>query len=334
LKRLSVASAPAKVILFGEHFVVYNKPAIVMAINMRAYAKSKPEESQKIIIESKSMNISGAFTISGDYQPIIGGFEGKEKLLPIYVAIKSILERAGEERGVRVEIDSTIPVAAGLGSSAAVSVASAAAVSSLLELNISREDIFMAALEAERIVHENPSGVDPAISTYGGLIVYRKGDGIRRLSVDARLPLVVGDTGIKRVTGEMVFLVGEMRRRYPLVVDRIMDSGEAIVDVGVEALRRGDLKTIGDLMNINHALLCALGLSNETIERLIHAARRAGAFGAKLTGAGGGGCMIALSPPDRINYVVRAIENAGGRAFITDISLEGVRVEVQQPNSA
>ncbi|MEM2586786.1 MAG: mevalonate kinase, partial [Candidatus Bathyarchaeia archaeon] len=236
--------------------------------------------------------------------------------------------------GVRVEIDSTIPVAAGLGSSAAVSVASAAAVSSLLELNISREDIFMAALEAERIVHENPSGVDPAISTYGGLIVYRKGDGIRRLSVDARLPLVVGDTGIKRVTGEMVFLVGEMRRRYPLVVDRIMDSGEAIVDVGVEALRRGDLKTIGDLMNINHALLCALGLSNETIERLIHAARRAGAFGAKLTGAGGGGCMIALSPPDRINYVVRAIENAGGRAFITDISLEGVRVEVQQPNSA
>lgn len=334
MKSLSVASAPAKVILFGEHFVVYDRPAIVMAINMRAYVKCRPGDNRRIIVESKSMNLSGVFTISGEYQPIIGGFESKERLLPIYIAVKSILETAGEERGVRVEVNSNIPVEAGLGSSAAVSVASAAAVSDLLDLNVSREDIFRAALEAERMVHKNPSGVDPAISTYGGVIVYRRSEGIRRLDVDAGLTLIIGDTGIKRVTGEMVLRVGDMRRRYPLVVERIMDSGEAIVDLGVEALRRGDLKTIGELMNINHALLCALGLSNETIERLVYAARRAGAFGAKITGAGGGGCIIALPPQDRVNDVVRAVEDAGGRAFITDLSLEGVRVERQQSNNA
>ncbi|MEM1506846.1 MAG: mevalonate kinase [Candidatus Bathyarchaeia archaeon] len=328
MKSLSKASAPAKVILFGEHFVVYGKPSVVMAINLRAYATARPENSGRIIVESKSMRVSGLFTIDGAYQPIMGGLEGGERLLPIYVAARKILSLAGEGNlGVRIEVDSLIPVAAGLGSSAAVSVASAAAVSSLLELNVGEDDIFRAAFEAERTVHENPSGVDPAISTYGGLIVYRKGEGIRRLDAKLDLPLIIGDTCVKRITGEMVLRVSEVRKRYPNVVDRIMDSGEAIVDLGVKALQNGDLETIGDLMNINHALLCALGVSNEMLDRLIYAARRAGALGAKLTGAGGGGCIIALSPPGKTDQIVEAIRSAGGRAFITCMSREGVRVE-------
>ncbi|MCX8170555.1 MAG: mevalonate kinase [Candidatus Bathyarchaeota archaeon] len=330
MKNLSRASAPAKAILFGEHFVVHGKPAIVMAINLRAYATAKPESGGKIIIESKSMRAFGSFTVDGAYQPILGGLEVWEKLLPIYVAARKIMSLADENNvGVRIEVESSIPIAAGLGSSAAVSVASAAAVGRLLELNISGDDIFRVALEAERTVHENPSGVDPAISTYGGLIIYHRGEGIRRLDAGVDLPLVVGDTCIKRVTGEMVLRVSEVRKRYPDVIDRIMDSGEAIVKMGAKALQSGDLKAIGDLMNINHALLCALGVSNEMIDRLVYAARNAGALGAKLTGAGGGGCIIALPPPGKDNRIVEAIEGAGGRAFTTCMSREGVRIEEQ-----
>ncbi|MEM1607018.1 MAG: mevalonate kinase [Candidatus Bathyarchaeia archaeon] len=329
MKSVSRASAPAKIILFGEHFVVYDKPAIVMAINLRAYATARPERSGKIVVESKSMNISGSFTPDGAYQPILGGLDGKERLLPIYMAVRKILSLAGENMGVRLEVDSQIPVAAGLGSSAAVSVASAAAVSSLLELNVDEDDIFRAALEAERMVHENPSGVDPATSTYGGLLIYRRGEGIRRLNAKVDLPIIIGDTRVKRVTGEMVLRVSEVRRRYPEVVSRIMDSGEAIVKTGAEVLQSGDLKAVGDLMNINHALLCALGVSNEDLDRLVYAARKAGALGAKLTGAGGGGCVIALPPPGGADRIMEAIERAGGKAFITCMSRDGVKIEKQ-----
>ncbi|MEM1581554.1 MAG: mevalonate kinase [Candidatus Bathyarchaeia archaeon] len=329
MKLQSKASAPAKAILFGEHFVVYDRPAVVMAIDRRAYVTVKPMANDRITIISRSIGASGTFTLNGEYQPIKGGWENEVKLRPIYSVAKSILSQLGEKIGLMIEIDSAIPVAAGLGSSAAVSVASTAAISNLLELNLSKDNIFKVAYDAERVVHGNPSGVDPAISTYGGFLIYRKSEGIKRLNIEVDLPLIVGDTRVKRTTGEMVSRVGELRRRYLRVMDKIMDAGETIADLGVEALRNGDLRTLGELMNINHALLYAIGVSNETIERLINAARGAGALGAKLTGAGGGGCIIALSEMENASRVAKAIENAGGKTFITRRTLEGVKVEEQ-----
>jgi len=328
LKSISRASAPAKVILFGEHFVVYDRPAIVMAIDRRAYVTARiGREKNLIVVRSRAMNASGAYTISGEYHPIEGGLENKTKFKPIYIIARRILAMSGEETGIEIEVDSTIPIAAGLGSSAAVAVASAAAIGNLLKVKLSQDEIFRLALEAERIVHVNPSGVDPAISTYGGTLIYRRSEGIRRLEVNVDLPLIIGDTCIERVTGDMVSHVGGLRGRYPSIIDRIMDAGEAIVNLGAEALREGNLKVLGDLMNINHALLCALGVSNDAIERLIGAARRAGALGAKLTGAGGGGCIIALSEPGNVDRVAEAIRHAGGESFVTGRAMEGVRIE-------
>jgi len=138
---------------------------------------------------------------------------------------------------------------------------------------------------------------------------------------------VVGDTGMERSTGELVGMVRERRKRFQLIIDPIIKTGGKVALRAVKALEAGDLNAVGELMNINHALLCAVGVSNEPLERLVYAARKAGALGAKLTGAGGGGCMIALCYPEKLEEVAEAIKRAGGKAFIARKTNEGARIE-------
>jgi len=326
LKETSKASAPAKVILFGEHFVVYDRLAVVMAIDLRAHVAVKPRRDDKVLIRSNTMGLCGEFTFNGNCK-MIGTFSDSVKLRPIYIAAKNVLDLSGARVGLDITVESQIPVAAGLGSSAAVSVATTAAVGNLLEMNLSRDDIFKLALETERIVHENPSGVDPAISTYGGVLAYRRSKGIRELKVNIDLPLVLGDTLIMRNTREMILHVSELRRLYPEVLDGIMDIGDLVANLAIKAIESGNLKALGHLMNINHSLLYAIGVSNLAIEGLVWAAREAGALGAKITGAGGGGCIIALSLPDRLHRVAEAIRMAGGIPLVVNTTWEGVRIE-------
>ncbi len=138
---------------------------------------------------------------------------------------------------------------------------------------------------------------------------------------------MIGDTGIERSTGEQVAIVRERKKQYPSIFDPIVEAGGKISSHAVKALKTGNLQELGKLMNINQALLYAVGVSNESLERLVYAARKAGALGAKLTGGGGGGCMIALSPPEKLEKVAEAIEQAGGTAFIAKKTSEGARVE-------
>lgn len=321
-----VASAPAKVILFGEHFVVYGKPAIVMAVDKRAYVKAKPRKDKKIYLNSLNLKVSGFFE-DDKFAPETGGLEAKAKLEPIKVVVEKTFQLCEKRSGLEIEIDSKIPVAAGLGSSAAVAAATAKAVSSLLGVEIGEDEVFRIAYEAERLVHETPSGIDPAIATYGGTIIFQKSVGIQRSIVGCEIPLVIGDTGLKRITGEFVAKVRKNKERYPSIINPIIETGGEIVERAVEALKKGELEVLGELMNINHALLSAIGVSHELLDRLVAAARRAGAYGAKLTGAGGGGCMIALTNREMLEKVALAIRDAGGAAFIAEKSNEGVRVE-------
>ncbi|MFQ5758229.1 MAG: mevalonate kinase [Candidatus Bathyarchaeia archaeon] len=320
------ASAPAKVILFGEHFVVYGEPAIVLAIDKRAHVRARLRKDQRIYINSTSLGLSGFFR--GDhFQPECGGQEAHRELEPIKIATQRVLKVSEEKAGVDIEVFSQIPVAAGLGSSAAVAAAVAAGVSQLLDLDMAKEKIFNIALEAERFIHGTPSGIDPAISTYGGVILFQKGKGITMLKTDADLPLVVGDTRMKRSTGDMVAKLRRRRERYPSVIDPVLKVGGEIVRSAVKALKSGDPEALGELMNTNQGLLSAVGVSSESLGRLIYAAREAGALGAKLTGAGGGGCMIALCSQDKLKRVAEAIERVGGTAFIARKTDEGVRIE-------
>lgn len=320
------ASAPAKVILLGEHFVVYGRPAIVVAIDRRAYVTVEARNDQVVYIRSKDLKVSGYFRDSG-FEAEEGGLEAEPKLRPVETVVRSLTELYGRNVGVTVDIDSAIPVEAGLGSSAAVAVASAAAVGRLLGLNLSKDDIFRLGYDAERLIHGTPSGIDPAISTYGGILHYVRDKGITHLGVNVDFHLVIGDTQTTRSTGRLVAMVRELRDKYSSVLTPILECGEKIVFEAIKALESGDLKTLGKLMNIDQGLLSAVNVSNWALERLIYAARNAGAYGAKLTGAGGGGCMIALTPQDNVGNVVRAIEDAGGLAFKARKADEGVRIE-------
>ena len=287
-----VASAPGKVILLGEHFVVYGVPAIVAAIELRARASVSMRADSSVRVEAPDLGLSGLFRPGASE---VEGDEGAEEALrPIFLAVDEVRKRLGRRRGLNISISSSIPIAAGLGSSAAVAVSASAATCALLKGLIDKELVFRAALEAEKLVHVSPSGVDPAISTHGGLIIYKRGVGIQKLEIEAPLELVVGDTGLKRSTGALVSAVRALRNRRPELFQRLLSAAEELISEALDALRRGDALALGELMDINQGLLSAIGVSNLALEKLVHAARKAGALGAKLTGAGGGGCMIAL----------------------------------------
>jgi mevalonate kinase len=321
------ASAPAKVILLGEHFVVYGEPAIVLAIDQRATATAEVRNDNQLHMHSTNLELSGAFR-GGKFSVEKGPFkEAKLKFEPLRLAIQKVLDIKGENIGLDVEVNSTVPVAAGLGSSAAVAVAVTAAVSSLLDVNFSKEDIFRISYEAEKVVHGTPSGIDPAISTFGGTLIFQMDTGFKPLDVKTDIPLIVGHTGVERSTRVQVEKVRRLKNRYPQVIQPIMKSAREIVLRAIDALKESDLKTLGDLMNINHALLSGLGVSDESLERLINAAGKAGSLGTKLTGAGGGGCMIALTEEERLEEVLEAIQRAGGKPFIARKTDEGVRIE-------
>ncbi|MGQ9530524.1 MAG: mevalonate kinase [Candidatus Bathycorpusculaceae bacterium] len=321
-----VASAPAKVILFGEHFVVYGEPAMVIAIDKRAYAKAENRSDKRLYIRSLNLNLAAYFE-GGNFKIEKGDpKEVRLKFEPVRLAVEKVLEKQGNV-GLNIEINSTVPVAAGLGSSAAVVAAVTMAVSTLLNMNISKEEVFRITYEAEKVVHGTPSGIDPAIATFGGALLFQMDTGFKPLEVKMGIPLVIGNTGIARSTRVQVDKVRELREKYPQIMEQLTWAARQIVMRALEALKEKDLETLGELMNINHALLYGIGVSDESLEWLINAARKAGALGAKLTGAGGGGCMIALAKNEKLEEVSDAIQRAGGIPFIARKTDEGVRVE-------
>jgi mevalonate kinase len=323
----AVASAPAKIILFGEHFVVFGEPAIVLAIDKRAYAQVEMRKDKGIYIESIDLELCGFFDKEKCHAQKGSQKKVEKELAPVRLAVQRVLDEAQSDVGVSVEIRSDIPVAAGLGSSAAVAAATAKAVSHLFGVSLSLEEIFNIACEAECIVHGTSSGIDPTVATYGGVLVFKREERFTRLSVRKDVSLVVGNTCIQRCTGDLVSKVQENREKYPSIISPIIRTGGEIATQAIETLKQGNLQRLGELMNINHALLYAVGVSSEPLEKLVNAARNARALGAKLTGAGGGGCMIALAESEKLKQVENAIKKAGGTAFIAKKSDEGVRIE-------
>jgi mevalonate kinase len=278
-------------------------------------------------LHSTNLNLSGYFE-NGIFKIEQGDIkEARSRFEPVRLAADKVLEKFGGNIGLNIEISSTVPVAAGLGSSAAVAAAVAAAIGELLSVNMTKEDILRVAFEAEKTVHGTPSGIDPAIATFGGTLLFQTDTGFKPLEVNMDIPLVIGNTGIQRSTRFQVEKVRNLKNKHSQIMDHLMWAARDIVLRAVDALKENDLETLGELMNINHALLYGVGVSDESLEWLINASRKAGALGAKLTGAGGGGCMIALATDDKLEQVQEAIQSAGGRPFIARKTDEGVRIE-------
>ncbi len=289
----SSASAPGKIILFGEHFVVYGIPALLAAINKRTTVQVKAR-SDGFVRLSSDIGVSAKYGESG-VKSIIGGKQTLEILDPIYAAAKSAHASNAVDKGLEVKIKSQIPYGIGLGSSAASCVATVAAVDSM-GAGHDRDWICGKAIEAERIIHKNSSGADCYVSTFGGIMRYSKLDGYCSIQPKRPLYFVLGSTGVRHSTGEMVEKVRKFRDASPSVFKSIGNHANLICTVAVTALESGDHAKVGNLMNENQALLEKIGVSHARAEKIIKVILDSGAHGAKITGAGGGGAVIGLVP--------------------------------------
>ena len=192
-------------------------------------------------------------------------------------------------------------------------------------MKLTNDDIAKMGKEVEFEVQGSSSGIDPAVSALGGGVYFKKGK-IERFSAP-NLPLIVGYTGEKGSTKILLEKVKKLKEEYPGIVDDIMDAMGEIADKGKKLLSdKGDLEELGTLMNMNNGLLEAIGVSTKELSELVFASRISGALGAKITGAGGGGCMYALAP-NKQREVETAIKIAGGIPIRTKTTDEGVRIE-------
>jgi mevalonate kinase len=286
---LATWSAPGKVFLFGEHAVVYGKPGVAMAIKPRVFVTVRKSRNPT---RAKSPYIDECFNMLG-------------------------------VRG-SVYVHSQLQSSSGLGSSAAVTVATLSAINDEFDIGHTREEIAEMAFAVEKKVQNGrASPTDTYVSTNGGMVLIT-GNSKRRLPPQS-LHIVVGNTMVPHSTAKMVELVGDLQKKHPEIANPILD---AIGAVTLSALHNiNNPKELGRCMDMNNALLEALGVGHPTSSKLILAARASGAYGAKITGAGGGGCIIALCPRRAKSRVAGAIEACEGRAIITTIDTDGVRKE-------
>lgn len=294
------ASAPGKVILFGEHAVVYGEPSLAGAIEKRVLVSAEKTGKGLRITSDKSP----------DHRYV-------EK------AVELAFDYAGKRPGLELNIRSELPPASGLGSSAAVAVATLLAVTRLLGEDLDKDELARLGHRVELEVQGAASPTDTITSTYGG-IQYIQPKKKSYEALRAALPLVVGYTGIERSTAQLVKDVRALRDNHPELVDPIIRSIGRVTRAAKARIQADE--DIGELMNINNGLLEALGVGNSALSRLVHAAREAGAKGAKITGAGGGGCIVAYTPSNK-ERVLRAIEDCGCLALEAPISQEGARLE-------
>lgn len=327
------ASAPGKVALFGEHAVVYGYPAMAGAIDRRVYVSVEERSDDLIKIHAMDLSVPGiVLTIGGtgkdvavetDYRRIMDAVGYVRKAIEVTSNICDL------KKGVTVHIRSEMPVGAGLGTSAAVSVATIMAYSAVGGHALNSEEVSALGHRVELEVQGAASPMDSAVAAHGGILLIRpmlREASLTPVKAELGLPLVVGYTPRECGTGEMLRRVRNLRDAAPESVDSILCSIGKVVSEADSAMRSGDLRRVGMLMNVNHGLLESLGVSTKKINEMVYSARSAGALGSKLTGAGGGGCMISLCP-DREAEVMTAISVAGGTAFISSISSRGVCIE-------
>jgi mevalonate kinase len=326
----AIAVSPAKVILFGEHFVVSGNSAISMTIDLPTVVMVEPLKGDEIRIRSEELGLEVTFSPAGQITQSEGA-NAEGTLRPIFEVADFTLKRLKQSgHGLKIAVKSRVPIGMGLGSSAATAVGTVSAITTLLGWSLSKEEVFDAAYSLEKMVHGRPSGVDQATVTYGGLISYRKGRVDATLQVTKPPMLIIGNTGKRRSTGEFVGRVTRLRETEPKEYGRIASEAQKVSESAVDALRNGRPEALGALMNENQRLLELVGVSSPDLERLISAARSAGAFGAKLTGGGGGGCMIAAVAETSYARVSRALEKAGGQVVPSEFVPHGVQTSLQQ----
>jgi len=320
---LGKGRAPGKAILFGEHFVVAGNAAIAMAVNLVNYVTASIRDDLKVRINSAELGGAGVFDDTG-FSPENPAVD-RRLLEPVRLATEAGLKAIDSKVGLNVDVTTNVPISVGLGSSASVAVATIGAISCLLDRPLGRERIRELASESERLLHGNPSGIDQTIVTNGGVIRFQREKGFMSLPTRDGFSILIGNTRVRRSTGAVVSRVLTFRDHNPARFSELADHVATIVDQAELALARGDLSDLGYLMNENQRLLVEVGASSVELDKLITVARDSGAFGAKLTGAGGGGCMIAVADERSRDRVTDALREHGAEVYDVSVDTIGLK---------
>jgi mevalonate kinase len=308
------ATAPGKVILFGEHSVVYGQPAIavpVMQVYARAIVVAEPKSPRGLVrISAPDVGLETTLdSLPGDHP------------LAVVISKAAAAIHVSNIPACSLQVNSTIPIASGMGSGAAVSVATLRALSAFWGHPFNEAQISKLVYQAEQIYHGIPSGIDNTVITYAKPVYFVKGKRVEILSAKRPFTLVIGDSGVKSPTSVAVGAVREAWENDPQKFEQLFEAAGAIAVSARKAIRSGKVEALGPLMNENHTLLSQMGVSSAELDTLVEAARAAGAIGAKLSGAGRGGSMIALVQEEVSDAVSTALSKAGAvRTIVTEIS--------------
>ena len=313
--------------LFGEHAVVYNRPCLVAAVSQRLFVEVGKNSENKILIDAPEMKISG-FTVSlTDLDK-----EQPKEIRFVLETVKNFFRKYNVESGLKIRTESQFSAKYGFGSSSAVTVCTIKALAELFEIKMEKKEIFDLAYKTVLDIQGVGSGFDIAAAIYGGVIYFLTGGKkIEPLEVKD-IPLIVGYTGVKASTSEIVKAVKAEMEKNPEYYEKLYNDISQIVEKVKTEMKNSNWPEIGRLMNENQEILrkfkapsVEYGVSSEIIEKLVEACQRAGAFGAKLSGAGVGDCIIALGEDKE--RIEEAIKEAGGIPVSVDIDYQGLKIE-------
>lgn len=325
-KVLQRTHAYGKLILFGEHFVVYHVPALVGAV--AAYTDCEAT----IVVPTDNNNKNNSSSSGGggltvvDNRPAVPDYKTK-KAAEADAALRLVLDHFGVDLAttqVQLTFGGTLTCASGIGASAAQVVAMARALSYELRRDLSNDAINAAGYEGEKGYHGTPSGIDNTAATFGGLIQFQRtaGDPIfTHLHMPAPMRIVYASTGITSSTTSVVADVRAKKEADPAWFDGLLKEYVAIAERAEKALTSNDLEQVGKLMNENHSLCQKLTVSCAELDTLVDAARNAGAVGAKMSGTGRGGLMLALTPTEELQTAVAKALTKAGASQVWETSL-------------
>lgn len=310
----SKASAPGKVILFGEHFVVYGKKAILAAINKRITVTSEKIDEKKVSIKSDLGEL---------VKPVSKPIEKiNSPLKPFFYIAKEMLQKFNSEGGINITVESEIPSGIGLGSSSACCVAGAASISNLFT-KLSKEEIIELAIKAEQTIFKDTSGADCTVCTHGGVIEYDKQGGFKKINSPNDFTLIISNSGQTHSTSVTVSKVKEFKEKNEEKFLSLYEKEDVLISNVKEALAKNELKIIGKGMSENQNHLEEIGISNDKIREMISLAENY-SYGAKITGAGDGGCIIALVDTTNSEETMKNLQAKNYECFSVKIDSKGL----------